>query len=312
MADRRSPDGDTGRDGALAATESLDLSIVVALYNRLELTRAFLDSLARTCEPWCYEVILVDDGSTDGTREYLATLGAPYRVILNAERRGYAGSNNVGAAMARAPILALLNNDLVLTPRWLEPMLACLESAPDVGAVGNVHRNPRDGLVDHAGVAVHLDGSTFHSYKHRRGVPPGECREMPAVSAACLVMHRARFREMGGFDEGYMNGSEDIDLCARLRCAGYRLVVANRSVIWHHVSSSPGRLDHVDRNARRLQERFGAELRDWGRPIWAQEYLNRYARRPWRARPWLLVRAAGEVLVRAATGRGARPWRSDQ
>ncbi|MCP5149647.1 MAG: glycosyltransferase family 2 protein [Chromatiales bacterium] len=291
------------------------ISIVVALHNRLDLTRVFLDSLARTCEGLAHEVILVDDCSSDGTRDFLASLTGPYRTVLNVARRGYAGSNNAGVAMARAPYLALLNNDLLLTPGWLEPMLTVLDSAPDIGAVGNIQRNPRDGLIDHAGVAIHLDGTPFHSFKNRRRAPPGRFREMPAVSAACMVMRRAVFAESGGFDEGYMNGSEDIDLCVRLRLAGYRILVANGSQVWHHVSASPGRLDHVDRNARRLQERYGVELRRWGRPIWAWEYLNRYARRPWRARPDLLVRACLEALTlprgrtrsdHMETGRGAR------
>ena len=84
----------------------MDVTIITSLFNRLDLTRVYLESLERTLTRWRYEVILVDDGSTDGTREFLARLPATrYRVILNDAPRGFAANNNAAARLARAPLL---------------------------------------------------------------------------------------------------------------------------------------------------------------------------------------------------------------
>ena len=277
-----------------------DYSIIVSLYNRLDLTVAFLKTLELTLQGISYEVILIDDGSTDGTRDYLQQLRPPYRILLNERRRSYSVNNNLGASVARAEVLVLLNNDLLLSPGWFHPMVQLLNSNPDVGAVGNIQMSPRTGLVDHAGVAFHKDGSSFHSWKNRRFPPKGEFREMKAASAACLMIKRQRFLDAGGFDERFINSSEDIDLCIRLKLQDYRILIANRSVIYHHGSSSPGRLEYVTENEEILQSKWSEILRAWGRDEWAEEYLHRYARHVWRMRPtlalWALVSVAKKRL----------------
>lgn len=261
------------------------LSIITALYNCLEMTREYLftieSTLAGTGEPW--EIILVDDGSTDGTRDFLAELKSPYRVVLQEENYGYAASNNRGAKLARYDKLAFLNNDLIMQPGWLEPMLAGLETLPGAGIIGNVQIDPRTGLIDHAGVFFDYQGLPAHALKGRKRLRRRQAyREWNAVTAACMLVRREVFLAAGGFDEAYHNGTEDIDLCVRLRLDGYRHYVANRSRIWHHVSSSPGRTDNDAANMQLFQERWGAVTREWGKREWAREYLCRYARRWWR------------------------------
>src|SRR5208283_5526241 len=103
------------------------LSVVTPLYNCLPLTQAMVESLRATLPPRAnYEVILVDDCSTDGTREWLSGLGEPFRVIVNERNLGFGAATNRGAAQARGRVLALLNNDLVLARGWLQPMLGAL------------------------------------------------------------------------------------------------------------------------------------------------------------------------------------------
>ena len=290
----------------------MNISIITSLFNRLDLTRVYLESLERTLARWDYEVILIDDGSTDGTRQFLATLPAPrYRVVLNEAPRGFAANNNVGARMARAPLLCLLNNDTFLLPGWLDPMARLAHWDPGVGLVGNVQREPVSGLIDHFGTYFRPgSGLPIHAGKNRAAAPREPYLAWPAVTAACCVIRRALFEELGGFDEDYRNGFEDIDLCLRATARGYRHFVANRSVIYHHVSASPGRRKHEDENEARFQARWQGrvpigmpdvvgidDLRREG-----SRYLRKHLLRPWRYNYGRVSRALEQRLT---------PWPPD-
>lgn len=262
------------------APASPSFSFIIPLYNCLELTQACRASLQATLPAGIsYEVIFVDDGSTDGTREWLATLGPPDRVLLNERNLGYARANNRAAGMARGEWLILLNNDLILLPGWFETLRRAHASLGQrAGLVGNVQLDVRSGLVDHAGIVINRQGKPVHDR-----TPPSwlarlfrPVRPVPAVTGACLIVERELWQQLGGFDEGYVNGGEDIDLCFRAHAAGRVNAVARRSVIRHHVSSSPGRKLRDEENSYRLARRWHREFvasapeatRDWCR-----EYL---------------------------------------
>jgi GT2 family glycosyltransferase len=99
------------------------------------------------------------------------------------------------------------------------------------------------------------------------------------------------FDGAGGFDEGYRNGMEDVDLCIRLKRKGFRHYVAHRSVVLHHVSASPGRHLRNAENTARFRERHAAYCARFGRQEWPAEYLRRYARHWWKMEPRKLARA---------------------
>lgn len=284
----------------LKTGNGLALSIVVPVHNCRELTEICFDSLLETVDA-AVEVVVVDDASDRDTSTYLKTLGAPFRVIRQEANEGYAKSVNRGVAEVRAERLLLLNNDTVLTPGWLEPMIELLDQDERVGAVGNIQVNPRTGLVDHAGVYFDPEGMPTHARKNRRFPPRGAFRERHAASAACLLMRTEVFRRFSGFDEAYLNGMEDIDLCVRLCEAGYRILVSHRSVILHHVSQSPGRHDHNEENSLLFASRRAATAAVWGRREWPTEYLHRYARHWWRINPRLFVRALGMIIANSLT-----------
>lgn len=252
-----------------------ELSIIIGLYNCLSLTRECLRSLEKTLGNTSYEVILVDDCSTDQTRSWLKTLREPYRVILNSKNMGFAKNNNLGARQARAPLLLLLNNDVVLTPNWFQPMLKLLESNPGIGVVGNVQRRVYDGSIDHCGIHIDFKGKPYHLqapynlFSRWKGY-----QFCPAVTGACMLMRRDLFLQMGGFNEVFRNGGEDVDFCFRLREAGYDSVVSLHSVIYHHVSASPGRNLHHEANCRLLFRKWGPEIARLGCFAWPKYYLR--------------------------------------
>jgi len=269
----------------------LKVSFIVPLYNCLALTQAMLASLRATVPAGLeHEIILVDDGSTDGTRAWLAGWSqptvsppnpslpaAPCRALLNEKNLGFAGACNRGAATARGEYFFFLNNDLILLPGWLEPMLAVFAAHPDAGLVGNVQRNAATGAVDHAGLVFNAKGKPEHLT--HPGFAPAPDRAVVAVTGACFGLGAALWEKLGGFDEGFVNGCEDVDLGLRALQAGRRNYVALRSVVRHHISASTGRKLRDEQNTARLQRRWrdfilGAIPRASARALVAAAWAN--------------------------------------
>jgi len=261
-----------------------EISIITALHNCADLTRAYVDSLFAHPPNIDWELILIDDASSDSTHELLKSLQSHprIRILCNEQNLGFAASNNRGAAAATSPILAFLNNDLLLTKDWLAPMLQALEHCDSAGIVGNVQINPRTGLIDHAGVFFGLDGMPRQARKNRKSPPKTEVSEWFAVTAACMLIRAEIYQKVGGFDEVYRNGFEDIDLCVKLRQQGYRHYVCNQSRIFHCVSSAPGRHSNNDSNSQIFAQKWTPITCTWGQKDWAPEYLQRYARQWWK------------------------------
>ena len=261
----------------------MQVSFIIPLYNCLAHSRECLRTLRATLPAGLeHEIILVDDGSIDGTREWLQTLTAPCRVLLNERNLGFARTCNRGADAALGEWLVFLNNDLVLLPGWFEPLLAAA-ATPQVGVVGNIQLRVADGTVDHAGIRVLPDGKIAHERPasliaaQRRAV-----EFVPAVTAACCLVPRALFQNSGGFDPAFVNGGEDVDFCFRLRRSGHRACVATRSVVQHHVSAARGPTNERDeRNSRLLAERWREELISFGALTWARGRIDQHLSRPW-------------------------------
>ncbi|WP_309396210.1 glycosyltransferase family 2 protein [Cerasicoccus maritimus] len=264
------------------------LSIIVPTYMCPVETGAMLATLDTVSAP--YELILVDDNSNTETLEMLRNYVAAHpeaQLFENEINRGFAVNCNAGAKRATGDVLLFLNNDLVLKPGWFEPMWQAVQSAEDVGIVGNVQFGVRTGLIDHAGMFFHLDGVPRQARKGCSRAPAEDVTQWRCVSAACIMVRRSVFNEVGGFDEGYRNGCEDADLCVRLTLAGYRHLVCNRSVIQHHVSVSPGRHKHNDANLQRFIGLWSEQTKQWGAEEWAPEFWKIYQRKPWKIPPSL-------------------------
>jgi GT2 family glycosyltransferase len=268
----------------MVSTAAPHVSVITPLFNCLGRTREMVASLQGAMPPGVsHEIILVDDGSTDGTREWLAGLGEPFRAVLNPGNLGFGAATNRGASAARGEVLALLNNDLVLHDGWLWPMMEALGDLGErAGLIGNVQLDAATREVDHAGIGINLKGKPEHDRRlpgfAMRLLRP--VRRKVAVTGACVLVRSATWRRLGGFDEGYFNGCEDVDLCLRALDVGLVNAVALRSVVLHHVSSSPGRKLRDEENTRRLFLRWRQWLAYLGSRDWTWDHFGRVVQDP--------------------------------
>lgn len=260
VASQAAPAAVASRTPSVASPPSaFDCSIIMPLFNRVELTEQCLVKLAEVTQGATFEVILVDNASTDGTAALLGSLGGDVQVIRNQENRGFAAACNQGARAARGRHLVFLNNDTVPLHGWLEPLLAELDADPTVAAVGSKLLFADD-TIQHAGVLFSRDVPIpYHAFYRAAATLPAANtrREIQCVTAACMAVRRTTFASLGGFDEGFVNGYEDVDFCLKVRRRGERIVYQPQSTLYHLESQTPGRKDHDQANGRRLLERWG-------------------------------------------------------
>lgn len=221
----------------------VSVSIIVPVFNRLAYTRDCLHGIMEFT-PAMYEVIVVDNGSTDGSGDWLA--GVPgLRLLRNETNHGFARACNAGAAIARGEWLLFLNNDTIPQPGWLTAMIAAAERDPRIAIVGSKLIYPQSETVQHGGVSFGTSRLPQHDYEHAD--PDHDAvsvdREVDAVTGACLLTRRARFRELDGFDTGFVNGFEDVDFCLRARQQGGRILFCAHSRLLHYKSVSAPRID---------------------------------------------------------------------
>jgi len=223
------------------------VSLIIPFRDRPELLRDCLRGL-RLSTYRDYEVVLVDNESSEpGLLGLLARLEQRrrYRVVRRPEEFNFSLLCNVGARQARGDWLLFLNNDTgVLTPDWMEQMLT-VAAQPGVGVVGATLLYP-DGTLQHAGMFRRSDGVWDHLGRGLPGDAPGErgelrqVRAVPAVSAACLLVGRDLFFELGGFDESRPVTHNDADLCRRARARGLLVAVTPHARLLHYESLSRG------------------------------------------------------------------------
>lgn len=241
-------------------------SIIILTHNQLEFTKQCLDSI-EAYTPESHELIIVDNGSTDGTIDYLREYMKSHnnvRVVANAANRGFAAGNNQGLAIAGGEYVLLLNNDTIVTKGWLGRMLAVFDRYPDAGIVGPVsnyvagiqlvknvpYRNIEDmHLFAARWAAEHTDQST----------------EFPRVVGFCLLARKSVINSIGGLDEQFGSGNfEDDDFCIRAAMAGFKARIA-QDVFIHHFGSQTFKGAGIDyrRSMMRNWEIFKAK---WGVP----------------------------------------------
>jgi GT2 family glycosyltransferase len=229
----------------------------VVNWNRRDLLRACLQSLKRQQVNQPFEVVVVDNGSDDGSPEMVLNEpeGTGVQLLANTENRGFCAANNQGFAASDSEFVALLNNDAEAEPGWLEALVRAFDGRPDVGMIASkilVHEDPR--RIDKVGHLIYPDGQN-------RGRGTGELDrgqydrvEEVLWPDGCAAMYRREMLdEIGGFDEDFFAYADDAELGLRARIAGWKCLYVPQAVVRHHRGATLGlrssrRLELIERN----------------------------------------------------------------
>lgn len=247
------------------------VSIIIPTKDKVELLRDCVGSVIRKTSYPSFEIIIVDNGSTDPrTSAYLHEVSghAFVRVLPYSEPYNFSAINNFAAAQSDGNYLCLLNNDTeVVEADWLTEMMR-YAVRPDVGAVG-AKLLYLDGSIQHAGVVVGMGDAAGHAHRFTRDADPGYFRQahvaqfVTAVTAACLVVEKKKFEAVGGLDEqDFAIAYNDVDLCLKLQSEGLRNVYVPHAVLLHHETQSrgddlsPQHLERYAKELRTLQKRW--------------------------------------------------------
>jgi GT2 family glycosyltransferase len=221
------------------ANESYKTSIIILSYNNIWYTRGCIESIRLNTEPESYELIVVDNNSTDGTCDWLLQQ-SDIKCILNSENAGFPKGCNQGITEANPQNdILLLNNDTVVTTNWLTNLHSCLYSGQEIGAVGAVTNScsnfqvmvyPYIGLAELAAFAKKNNISDSSRWEERL-----------RLVGFCMLIKNVALKKIGLLDEIYSPGNfEDDDFCLRLRQGGYRLMLCHDSFIHHYGSATFG------------------------------------------------------------------------
>jgi len=219
------------------------VSVIVVNWNGQHLLAPCLAALqAQTFTD--YELIVVDNGSTDGSTAWLAAHHPQAQVIALESNQGFSGGNNVGLRVARGQFIALLNNDAEAAPGWLAALVQALQADPQAAACDSrVYFHHQRNRVWAAGGDYTISGGVLHrDYQQQDpdGPPSGAAGEVFIAIACAALYRRTALERVGFFDELFFSGYEDVDLSFRLLAAGWRVLHAPQAVVDHRVSESAG------------------------------------------------------------------------
>lgn len=246
--------------------DKIDASIIIVNFNGKAFLDACLQSLQAQLSSHTFEIIVVDNASTDGSVEYLSAEYPKVRVLSQQKNTGFGQANNIGASIARGEYLIFLNSDTEVEPTWLSELIAVAQSDPAIAAVSarvylfaSKQEQPQ---IQNAGILVFKQGYAMdRGTIYNNGVSEYEndsaFYDKPMTLAACcgvsMLVTKDAFHRVGGFDRDFFMYYEDVDLSLRLREKGYRCAYAPKAIVWHHHGASskiasPFFLFHTERS----------------------------------------------------------------
>jgi GT2 family glycosyltransferase len=248
------------------------ISLIIPTRNGMPLIRKCVASILEKTTYPNYEILIIDNGSDDpGTLRYFEEIASEARVRLIRDDRpfNFSALNNAAVRQAEGAVIGLINDDIeVIAPDWLGAMVS-FALQPAIGAVGARLLYPNDTL-QHGGVVLGLGGLAAHAHRNAQHYDRGYCaraslvQSFSAVTAACLVIRKEVYEEVGGLNETDLAVAyNDVDFCLRVREAGYRNVWTPYAELYHHESATRGNEDTPAKQARFAREAAYIKQR-WG------------------------------------------------
>jgi GT2 family glycosyltransferase len=272
------------------------VAIILLTWNGKALTLACLESLA-SLEYDAVEIIVVDNGSTDGTADAVrGAYGDRVRVIENSSNLGFSRGNNVGIRRALddgADLVLLLNNDTTVDPALVRHLADVIRSSGEIGIVGPkiYYASPPDRIWFAGGEISLARGVSRHiGIRERDRGQHDEVRDVDYITGCALMARRQVFEAIGGLDPGFTAYYEDADFCMRARRAGFRVVYVPSGRVWHKISASTGGQLGAAKVSRKLKSTF--------------LFLRRHASwHHWLTIPFGFMADAARIAVLVAAGR---------
>ncbi len=257
------------------------VSLIIPTRDQVDFLRQCITSIQTKTDYPNYEILVMDNQSSDAAAlAYLASLASDprIRVIQYDAPFNYSAINNHAVTLARGEIIGLINNDIeVISPEWLSELVSHA-LRPEIGAVG-AKLLYADGSIQHAGVILGQGGIANHAHKFKQCDDWGYfgranlTQTLSAVTAACLLVRKVVFEQVGGLDESLAVAFNDVDFCLKVREAGFRNIYTPYAVLYHHESISRGQ-----ENSPEKQARFDGEVafmkRKWGNALTQDPYYN--------------------------------------
>jgi O-antigen biosynthesis protein len=241
-------------------------SIVILTYNKLDYTKECIESIRKYTEPGTYEIIIIDNNSTDGTKGWLKSQ-IDIKVIFNSENVGFPKGCNQGIEVARGENILLLNNDVVVTHKWLENMLTCLYSVENVGAVGPVTNS----AAYYTAIPVsYKNMNEMHTFARNYNISDQtKWEERLKLIGYCMLIKKEVINQIGLLDEIFTPGNfEDDDYSLRIRKQGFKLFLCKDTFIHHYGSVSwreniDGYTELLSSNERKFMDKWGTNSSDY-------------------------------------------------
>lgn len=234
----------------MSVTNPTRVSVVVLTYNGRDHVRECLQSLRGQTQD-SYEVIVVDNASSDGTPDIVREEFPEAHLVCSPMNGGWCAGNNLGLTASKAPYAVLLNQDSVVEPDWLEQLVRALDQDPTIGAAqSKILLHDRPDRINTVGNGTNY---LFFSWAGRSGElddVEGPAYDVPSASGAALALRRQAVDAIGGLDDAFFLYNDDLDLCLRLRLAGHRVVCVPAAVAYHKYrpNLSPFKMYYLERN----------------------------------------------------------------